>query len=110
MKLAKRLANLGTEKAFAVSDEVAALTKRGRKIYPFHIGDLNFDTPINIVEASDRAIRDGHTGYCPNQGIEELRDTLARDVSRSHGTSYTAAPGHTVSARERRISRSASSI
>ncbi len=90
MKLARRLANLGTEKAFAVSDEAAALTKRGRKIFPFHIGDLNFDTPVNIVEAAEKAIRDGHTGYCPNQGIEELRLALARDVNRSHGTSYTA--------------------
>ena len=90
MELAMRLVNLGTEKAFAVSDEAAALTKQGREIFPFHIGDLNFETPAHIVEAAEKAIRDGHTGYCPNQGIVALREALAADINRSHGTSYTA--------------------
>jgi aspartate/methionine/tyrosine aminotransferase len=46
---------------------------------------LDLPTPGNIVEAAFRAVRDGKTGYCPNAGIPELRETLAADVAASHG-------------------------
>jgi len=54
---------------FAVAAEAAALTAQGRKVYPFHLGDLNLATPANIAEATVRAMHDGKTTYCPNAGI-----------------------------------------
>jgi len=87
---AKRVARLGSETAFAVSAETAALAAEGHHVYPFHIGDLNLPTPHNIVEASFKAIRDGKTGYCPNAGIPALRAALAAEVATTHGLSYTA--------------------
>ncbi|MGD0998873.1 MAG: aminotransferase class I/II-fold pyridoxal phosphate-dependent enzyme [Thermoleophilia bacterium] len=89
-RIAKRIARLGTETAFAVSAEAAAFAAEGNQVYPFHLGDLNIPTPENIVEASFKAIRDGKTGYCPNAGIPELRAALAADVSASHGLHYSA--------------------
>jgi len=89
-QFARRIANLGTETAFAVSAEAAAFAAQGHRVYPFHLGDLNIPTPRNVVEASFKAIRDGKTGYCPNAGIPALRDALASDVNASHGLSYTA--------------------
>jgi len=91
MRLADRLSRLGTETAFKVSAEAAAYAARGNRVYPFHLGDMNIPTPGNIIEATIRAMRDGKTGYCPNAGIPELREALAEDVNRSHGTHYTAA-------------------
>ncbi|MBX7244354.1 MAG: aminotransferase class I/II-fold pyridoxal phosphate-dependent enzyme, partial [Candidatus Sumerlaeaceae bacterium] len=88
MKLAERLARLGTETAFAVSAEAAAHAAKGNRVFPFHLGDMNLPTPANIVEASLRAIRDGKTGYCPNSGVPKLREVLAEDISRSHGIPY----------------------
>jgi len=88
MQLAERLCRLGTETAFAVSAEAAAHAARGNKVFPFHLGDMNLPTPGNIVEAANRAIADGKTGYCPNAGIPRLRELLAEDVNRTHGTSY----------------------
>lgn len=87
---AKRIAGLGTETAFAVSAEAAAFAAQGNHVYPFHIGDLNFPTPDNIVEASFKAIRDGKTGYCPNAGIPTLRDALAMELNASHGLNFSA--------------------
>ncbi len=87
-KLAQRLSRLGTETAFAVSAEAAAHAAKGNKIYPFHLGDMNIPTPGNIVEATIRAMKDGKTGYCPNYGIPRLREILAEDINRSHGTDY----------------------
>jgi aspartate/methionine/tyrosine aminotransferase len=91
MTLAQRLARLGTETAFAVSAEAAAFAAEGNTVYPFHLGDINLATPPNVVEAMQRAIADGKTGYCPNAGIPALREALAADINASHGTTYTGA-------------------
>jgi aspartate/methionine/tyrosine aminotransferase len=88
-RFADRLARLGTETAFAVSAEAAVLAARGRKVYPFHLGDMNIQTPDNVIEAAARAMRDGKTGYCSNYGVPELREALAEDISRSHALKYT---------------------
>ena len=90
MELAKQLDYLGTETAFAVSAAAAAWGAKGNKVYPFHLGDINLPTPANIVEAMQKAIGDGYTGYCPGAGIPELRDALARDVGSKRGLEYTA--------------------
>ncbi len=89
MKLAKRLSKLGTETAFVVSAEAAKHAQKGNTVYPFHLGDMNIKTPDNIIEATYKAMKDGKTGYCPNYGIPKLREILAEDINRSHGTDYT---------------------
>jgi aspartate/methionine/tyrosine aminotransferase len=89
MRIAERIARLGTETAFAVSAEAAAFAAKGNKVYPFHLGDMNIITPANIIEAAVKAMKDGKTGYCPNAGIPQLRETLAADVSASRGVSYS---------------------
>lgn len=91
MKLAERLSRLGTETAFAVSGEAAAHVAAGNKVYPFHLGDMNITTPRNIIEATYKAMKEGKTGYCPNYGIPSLREVLADDINKSHGTSYSMA-------------------
>ena len=90
MKLAKQLEKLGTETAFSVSAAAAAWGDKGNKIYPFHLGDINLPTPRNIVEATDKAIADGYTGYCPGAGIPELRAAIARDVGTKRDLNYSA--------------------
>ena len=88
MALAERLSRLGTETAFAVSLAAAEWGAKGNTIYPFHLGDLNLPTPGNIVEAMDRAIADGKTGYCPAAGIAPLREALAEDTGARRGLRY----------------------
>jgi aspartate/methionine/tyrosine aminotransferase len=88
MRIAERVAHLGTETAFAVAAEAAAFAAQGNKVYPFHLGDMNIKTPANIIEAAIRAMKDGKTGYCPNAGIPQLREVLAADVSASHEVTY----------------------
>ena len=82
--VAERIARLGTETAFAVSAEADEWRDQGHKVYPFHLGDIDLPTPQNIVDAAQKAIRDGKTGYCPNAGIMPLREALAADVGASH--------------------------
>ncbi|MBW2631538.1 MAG: aminotransferase class I/II-fold pyridoxal phosphate-dependent enzyme [Deltaproteobacteria bacterium] len=89
MRIADRIERLGVETAFAISAEATAFAAEGNKVYPFHLGDLNIATPSNIMDAAEKAMREGKTGYCPNAGIPQLRELLADDVSRSHGIDYT---------------------
>lgn len=87
MELAQRLDRLGTETAFAVAQAAAAWTAQGNRVYPFHLGDINIPTAPHIIEAMNRAIADGRTGYCPGPGIPPLREALADDIGARRGTS-----------------------
>ena len=89
MPFADRIAQLGTETAFAVAEDARALAARGRPVFPFHLGDLNIPTPPNIAEAACKAIRDGKTGYAPAAGLPELRDAIAEDVSADRGVRFS---------------------
>jgi aspartate/methionine/tyrosine aminotransferase len=90
-QLAERLGRLGTETAFAVSQAAAEWAARGNRVFPFHLGDINLPTPANIVEAMNRAIADGKTGYCPAAGIAPLRDALADNIGGDRGLALTGA-------------------
>ena len=90
MRIADRIADLGTETAFAVSGEAAEFAAQGNRVYPFHLGDINLPTPSTVVDGSFKAIADGKTGYCPNAGIPQLREAIAANVAASHNTAYTA--------------------
>lgn len=88
--LAARISQLGTETAFAVSQEAAKLQETGIKIYPFHIGDLNVPSPKCVVDAMNKAIQEGKTGYCAGAGILPLRKRLAETIGKKRGVEYTA--------------------
>ena len=88
MELAHHIKNLGTETAFAVSEDARAWAAQGHVVYPFHLGDLNIPTPPNIVEAAIRAMRDGKTGYAPSAGIPELRAAMADDAALDRGVPF----------------------
>ena len=85
LKLAGRMERLGTETAFSVLAKAKALEAEGRSIIHLEIGEPDFDTPAHVVEAGCKALRDGHTHYTPTAGIPELREAIARDVTRSRG-------------------------
>jgi aspartate aminotransferase len=88
MALATRLDNLGTETAFAVSLAAAEWGAKGNRIFPFHLGDINLPTSQNIVDAMNKAIADGKTGYCPGAGIPQLREALAANVGGDRGLKF----------------------
>jgi len=90
MALATRLDNLGTETAFAVSLAAAEWGAKGNRIFPFHLGDINLPTSQNIVDAMNKAIADGKTGYCPGAGIPQLREALAANVGGDRGLNFEA--------------------
>jgi len=85
MQLADGLWRLGTETAFEVLARAAKLAGEGRDIINLGIGQPDFKTPPHIVEAAIKALRDGHHGYTPANGILPLREAVVRDLHRRHG-------------------------
>jgi len=61
------------------------LEAQGRSIVNLGIGQPDFPTAPHIVEAAIKALRDGHHGYTPANGIPELREAVAADVHRRLG-------------------------
>ncbi len=83
--LAAGMSRLGTETAFDVLAKAKALEDQGRDIINLGIGQPDFKTPGNIVEAAIKALRDGHHGYTPANGILPLREAVAADIAKYRG-------------------------
>jgi aspartate/methionine/tyrosine aminotransferase len=90
LRLAKRMSRLGTETAFEVLVKARALEAKGRDIVHLEIGEPDFDTPANIVEAAVDALHKGWTHYGPSAGLPNLRQAIADDVAKSRGISVKA--------------------
>jgi aspartate/methionine/tyrosine aminotransferase len=72
---------LGTETAFEVLARAEALAAEGKSIINLGIGQPDFKTPEHVVEAAQKALRDGAHGYTPAAGIPALRQSVAVDPS-----------------------------
>ena len=77
--------HLGTETAFEVLARANKLAAAGHSIINLGIGQPDFKTPPHIVEAAAKALRDGHHGYTPANGIPELREAVAADIEARRG-------------------------
>jgi aspartate/methionine/tyrosine aminotransferase len=93
-QLAQGMSRLGTETAFDVLARAEQLAAEGRDIINLGIGQPDFKTPGHIVEAAIKALRDGHHGYTPANGIKLLRETVAVDLARRYGIGVD--PDHVV--------------
>jgi len=85
LRLAERMSRHGTETAFEVLNRARALERQGKDIIHLEIGEPDFDTPQNVIEAGVEAMRAGWTHYGPSAGYPELRQAIADEVGRSRG-------------------------
>src|SRR5437016_4808263 len=90
LRLARRMSRLGTETAFEVLNKARALERQGKDIVHLEIGEPDFDTPSNVVEAAVEALHKGWPHYGPSAGLPELRQAIADYVSRTRGVPVTS--------------------
>ena len=83
LRLASRMSRLGTETAFEVLNRARALEKQGKQIIHLEIGEPDFATPANIVDAAVDALHMGWTHYGPSAGLPDLRREIADYISRT---------------------------
>lgn len=82
-RLARAAENLEGQPMFKVLAQVQELERAGRDIVHFEIGDPDFDTPKNIVEAACAAIRNGDTHYTSSMGLHDFREVIRQTTSRT---------------------------
>ena len=83
--MAEHMSRLGTESAFEVLARAAKLEAEGMNVINLGIGQPDFKTPEHVVEAAVKALRDGHHGYTPANGILPLREAVAADFEKRNG-------------------------
>ena len=89
MKTVANFDRIGEENAFAVLARATALAAQGKDIINLGIGQPDFRTPDHIVEAAAKALRDGHHGYTPANGILPLREAVSADLNKRYGVTVS---------------------
>src|ERR1044072_8047333 len=95
LQLASGMGRLGTESAFEVLARAKALEAQGKSIVALSIGQPDFQNPGHIVEAAVKALKDGHHGYTPANGLAHVSDAVAAALYRRHGVNVD--PGTVLS-------------
>ena len=78
INLAERMQRLGTETAFEVLAKAKKLESQGKHIIHLQIGEPDFNTPENIINAGKQALDNGYTGYNPSAGYDELKNEIKK--------------------------------
>ena len=81
---AARVERVEPSATLAISNKASELEAEGVDVVDLSVGEPDFPTPDNIVEAGKAAMDAGHTGYTPSNGIPELREAIAEKL-RSDG-------------------------
>lgn len=90
MQYTKRVQQLESEGAFVVLAKARALERQGKSIIHLQIGEPDFDTPQNVVDAGIKAMLAGQTHYAPSGGVPEAREVCADYLSRTRNIRVTA--------------------
>ena len=80
MKLANNLKRLGTESAFKILAEAKKLESEGKEIIHLSLGQPDFKTSKHIVDATIKALNDGHHGYVLPNGTIECRTAVTKKI------------------------------
>ncbi len=76
------IAAIEEETAFTVLDRANALKAQGHPVINLGIGQPDFKPPKHILEAAEKAVRDGPHGYSSPAGLPVLRDAVAQYVGK----------------------------
>ena len=80
MKIAKNVSSLGTEAVYNIFAKTKELAKQGKNILDLSLGQSDFKSPKHVVDATIRALKDGHHGYTLPNGIIECREAVSRKI------------------------------
>jgi aspartate aminotransferase len=85
LKLSNSAYQIDGQPMFKVLDQVQKLEREGREIIHFELGEPDFDTPKNIVDACIMSLKNGDTHYTNSMGLYELRECVAKTTETSRG-------------------------
>ena len=88
MKLAKRIGRIQPSATLAMTAKAAELRSQGKDVLNMSVGEPDFNTPANIINAAIQAMHNGHTRYTPGGGTRELKEAIQTKLSRDNDLNY----------------------
>ena len=88
MQFTERVERVEPSATLAISNLASELEADGVDVVDLSVGEPDFPTPENVVEAGKAALDAGHTGYTPSNGIPKLKEAIAEKL-RSDGLEHT---------------------
>ena len=89
MDFADRVERVEPSATLAISNLASRLEADGVDVVDLSVGEPDFPTPENVVEAGKQAMDDGHTGYAPSNGIPPLKEAIVEKLE-GDGLEYGA--------------------
>ena len=86
--VSENVARMQSSATMAAMQAAEALRASGANVCDFGAGEPDFDTPDNIKQAAERAMRTGRTKYTANAGIRELQRAIIDFYRKEFGTEY----------------------
>ena len=84
----KRLDRIQPSATLAMTAKAAELRAQGKNVLNLSVGEPDFNTPDNIVQAAKNAMDHGYTKYTPGSGILELKQAVCNKLSRDNNLLY----------------------
>ena len=88
MQLAQFTRHLKPSETLAISAKAKALRAQGRDVIDFSVGEPDFNTPDNVIQAAEHAMAEGFTKYTQASGLPALRQAIADKLQRENGLDY----------------------
>ena len=88
MQLAQFTRHLKPSETLAISAKAKALRAQGRDVIDFSVGEPDFNTPGNVIQAAEHAMAEGFTKYTQASGLPALRQAIADKLQRENGLHY----------------------
>jgi aspartate aminotransferase len=89
MKLAERIQQIPASMTLAISAKAKAMKAEGKDVLGFGAGEPDFDTPLHIKQAAQKALDEGKTRYGAANGELALREAIARKFERDNQLKYS---------------------
>ncbi|SDJ89096.1 aspartate aminotransferase [Natronorubrum texcoconense] len=81
MEFTDRLTRVEPSATLAISALATELENDGADVVDLSVGEPDFPTPQNIVDAGQDAMDAGHTGYTTSAGIIDLREAISEKLA-----------------------------
>jgi len=87
---ADRLDRIVPSSTLQIAEKARRLRALGKEVLELSGGQPDFETPLHIVEAAEKALKAGFTKYTSSRGLLELRQAIAKKYEIENGVSYDA--------------------
>ncbi|MCI5727176.1 MAG: pyridoxal phosphate-dependent aminotransferase [Clostridium sp.] len=91
MEYSRKAQSINPSVTLAITAKAKELKSKGVDVITFGVGEPDFNTPENIIEAANKAMKDGKTKYTPVPGIPELRKAIVNKFKQDNGLDYEEA-------------------